>query len=263
MMDRSSNIDDAMQVTFAGVGEFFDEHLPNTSLLVDAAGTSLLLDCGFTAAAAFWRVADRPLELDGLYITHFHGDHFFGVPALLIRYVDEGRTNPLTILGQQGVEARVRGAMELAYSGALAKSGLPLRFVECEPGRPQTLGGLELDFAWNDHPQPCLAVRVTGGGQSMFYSGDGRPTKGTQELARGCDLVVHESFSLDPEKAGHGTIDSSIGFARQAGAARLALVHVQRGVRHGREAEILAAAEAVRDVAVTLPRPGDRVELRR
>lgn len=258
-----SEHDDAMRVTFAGVGEAFDEHLPNTSLLAEAGDTSLLLDCGFTAAAAYWRVAADPMELDGVYLTHFHGDHFFGLPALLIRFIDEGRTRPLTILGQPGVEARVRGAMELAYSGTLAKSGLELEFVECGPDRPQRLGGLDLAFAWNDHPMPCLSVRVAGGNGSLFYSGDGRPTNATQELATGCDLVAHESFLLDGDRPGHGSIDGSIRFARRAGAARLALVHVQRAVRHGRETEIRKRIAQIADLEVSLPEPGDRVVLRR
>ena len=54
-----------MRVTFAGVGEAFDEKLPNTSLLVETdGGSSVLLDCGFTASCVFWTMAEKPLELD-------------------------------------------------------------------------------------------------------------------------------------------------------------------------------------------------------
>jgi ribonuclease Z len=262
-MERNPIPENALQVTFAGVGEAFDERLPNTSILVEAAGTSLLLDCGFTAASAFWRAAADPLNLDGVYITHFHGDHFFGLPALLVRSVDEGRTRPLTILGQPEVEHKVRSAMELAYEGVLAKSALPLSFVACQPDQPRTIGGLTLDFAYGDHPRPCLGVRVSGAGCSVFYSGDGRPTPATAALAAGCDLVVHESFSLDPDTPGHGTIGSSVEFARKAGVPRLALVHVQRGVRHGNLKEIQAAMEQAQELDVLLPEPGDKVVLQR
>ena len=49
-----------MRVTFAGVGEAFDEKLPNTSLLVQSESSSILLDCGFTAACTLWDVIGNP-----------------------------------------------------------------------------------------------------------------------------------------------------------------------------------------------------------
>ena len=69
----------------------FDEALPNTSILVESGSSSILLDCGFTAASTFWEVANNSLDLDVVYISHSYGDHYFGVPALLVRSVEEGR----------------------------------------------------------------------------------------------------------------------------------------------------------------------------
>lgn len=245
-----------MRVTFVGVGEAFDENLANTSVLVDFDSSTVLLDCGFTAASAFWRVAEKPLELDALYITHFHGDHYFGVPALLVRSIEEGRTKPLTILGQTGVGDRIPQLMEMAYRGTMAKAAFEISYIECDPISDFEHAGFRFRFAINDHPMPSLSVRLDAGGRSVFYSGDGRPTAETLALATGVDLVVHESFSLEPDKPGHGTVDSSIDFAKKAGAGKLALVHVQRGVRRDRENEILTRADAS-DVPTILPEPGE------
>ena len=71
-----------LEVVFLGVGEAFDESLPNTSILVrpvEESGptTTLLLDCGFTAPPLFWREMPEPDALDGIWISHFHGDHCF------------------------------------------------------------------------------------------------------------------------------------------------------------------------------------------
>ncbi|MDD4733003.1 MAG: ribonuclease Z, partial [Desulfovibrio sp.] len=61
-----------MRMIFSGVGEAFDETLPNTSILLEGTdGESLLLDCGFTAASAFWSVASRPLDLGAVCLSHF------------------------------------------------------------------------------------------------------------------------------------------------------------------------------------------------
>ncbi|QJB56336.1 MBL fold metallo-hydrolase [Pseudodesulfovibrio sp. zrk46] len=250
-----------MRVTFAGVGEAFDERLANTSLLAETEKTSLLIDCGFTAASAFWSVARRPLELDALYISHFHGDHYFGIPALLVRSIEDGRTKPLTILGQPGVEQRICDLMEMAYVGTMRKAQFGLVFVECVPGSPVSIGDMQLSFAVNDHPVRCLSIRVDSGGSSFFYSSDGKPTEETRALAKGCGLVVHESFTLEPKTAGHGTVDSSIDFARQAGADTLALVHIRRNVRHDRMNEILQRCEAAVDMTAVVPESGDCLEL--
>nr|WP_321260546.1 ribonuclease Z [uncultured Pseudodesulfovibrio sp.] len=246
-----------MRVTFAGVGEAFDDKLPNTSLLVHAGSSTVLLDCGFTAACVFWGMAANPLKLDAVYISHFHGDHYFGLPALLVRSIEEGRTKRLTILGPSGIESRVTRLMEMAYSNALARAKFSIFFIECDPGQDFKHAGFRFRFAMSDHAMPCQAIRLDTADKSMFYSGDGQPTDDTLELALGCDLVVHESYSLDQEKTGHGSVESSVDFARKANAKACALVHVKRTVRRERKDVILARANAISDMKVFLPEPGD------
>lgn len=250
-----------MRITFIGVGEAFDETVPNTSVLVESDTTSLLLDCGFTAAHAFWRTARAPLDLDGIYFTHFHGDHYFGIPALLLRFVDEGRTKPLTILGQPGVERQIRQLVDMAYPNVLSKAKFDISFRICMGCQEATVGNMTLSFAMGDHPLPSQAVRVDSQGKSMFFSGDGRPTDDTLTVATGCDLVIHESFSLEPETPGHGTVDSSLRFALEAGAEHLALVHLQRGIRQNHFEEIQSRMSQEGRLHIFIPNPGDSLEL--
>ena len=49
-----------MQVTVLGVGEAFDPTYPNTSVLVEAAGFALLVDCGHSVPPSLWRLAPEP-----------------------------------------------------------------------------------------------------------------------------------------------------------------------------------------------------------
>lgn len=250
-----------MRITFAGVGEAFDETEPNTSILFESGADSLLADCGFTAAAAFWRAAESPLNLGGIYITHFHGDHYFGVPALILRMVEEGRTKALAIMGQEGVEERVVTLMEMAYRNVLSKARFNLLFTECAPGDDVTLGSMRLTFAANDHPMPSQSLRVDALGVSAFYSGDGRPTEDTRRLAEGCDLVIHESFSLEQDTPGHGTVDSSIAFAREVGAKALALVHIKRTEKRDCHEKIMALATTSAVARVFMPVAGETITI--
>lgn len=254
-----------MKVVFLGVGEACDEILPNTCVWLLAetprGRRSVMLDCGFTAPSLYWQRGVDQEELDALWISHFHGDHFFGVPALLVRYWEMGRKKPLTIVGQEGIEDVVGKAMELAYPGILEKLTFPLEYVSAMPGSTCDALGLRWSFAENRHGRRDLAVRVSDGKKALFYSGDGEPTDETLALAKGCDLVIHEAFRLEGSVPGHGTVGRCIGFAREAGTPLLALVHVQRDERRSRFREIRQLLDEAAGVRAFLPEPGHELEI--
>jgi len=254
-----------VKVVFLGVGEACDERLPNTSIwiqtFVDGQKKSILLDCGFTVPALYWQRAADQEELDVLWISHFHGDHFFGVPALLLRFWELKRRKPLVLMGQAGIEDIVNRAMDLAYPNFMRKLTYPLEFITVEPGKNVSAIGLTWGFAENVHSQRDLAVRIEDGANSIFYSGDGAPTDETLYLAEHCDLVIHEAFRLDQVTAGHGTIKNVVDFAGKAGASIVALVHVQRDERRDRCMEILNVIGQTVDLKVLLPEPGYTIDL--
>lgn len=254
-----------MRIKFIGVGEAFDEDLSNTSIWVrgggDAGRSSILLDCGFTAPPSFWKSCPDPDDLDAIWISHFHGDHFFGLPALLTRFQEMGRTKPLLIVGQQSVEMVVRQAVELAYPSILNKFTYDVRFLEVEPGKMGEAAGAAWQSAVNGHGQRCLAVRIESGGKSVFYSGDGQATDESFKIAKGADLVIHEAFRLDTDMAGHGAAKNCIDFARGAEARSLALVHIDRNERRTRRDDFLRLIGQVRDLNVMMPEPGDEFEI--
>jgi ribonuclease Z len=254
-----------IEVVFLGVGEAFDEALPNTSILIrfDAGNSpvTLLLDCGFTATPRFWKEVPEPDSLDAIWISHFHGDHALGLPPLLIRAWEEGRSKPLLILGQKGISAFTRQALDLAYPGFYEKLAFPIKFVEVEPGSHVELFGLTFRTVETGHSQRNLALRIDAEGKSVYYSGDGKPTPESMLLAQGSHLIIHEAFHMETELAGHGTVTGSVDMARRCGASHLALVHIQRKAR----AQVIDNLERLRDLAgsvqLMVPEPGDRITL--
>jgi ribonuclease BN (tRNA processing enzyme) len=254
-----------MEITFLGVGEAFDENLPNTSMLVrtqyQEKPATVLLDCGYSVPPRFWQLGLDVETLDGIWISHFHADHAFGLPALLVRFWEEKRKRDLYFLGQKGIESFVLKCLDLAYPNFLPRLEFSLRFVEVEPGESVTALGLSWETAVNDHPQRDLALRLDAAGTSVFYSGDGRPTSETRALAEGVDLIVHEAFHLSKDIPGHGTIAGCIDMARSSRAKRLALVHIQRDVRRDRFDEIKELVNSVGDFEILIPEPGDRLSI--
>lgn len=252
-----------MKIKFIGVGEAFDEELPNTSIqvVVEESGIEhcILLDCGFTVPPCFWKSCPDAESLDAIWISHFHGDHFFGLPALFTRFREMNRRKPLLIIGQQGAAETVTQTFRLAYPSTVDKLGYELRFVSLEPGEVVSAAGVVWRSALNGHSRRDLAVRMEKGGKSVFYSGDGLWTDETLSLARGADLAIHEAFRIDAEFPGHATVSNCIDFARKANVRRLALVHIERNERRLRRGDILRMAAEVSDLEVFLPEPGDEI----
>ena len=260
-----------MRCLFCGVGEAFDQDRPNTSLyLTGVSGQGLLLDCGFTAAAAFFRHAPDPAALSAVCLSHFHGDHFLGLPWLLVRLREEGRGAPLAIIGQPGVEDKVWAAMDLAYPSFRRLAAFSLEFLEAAPGRTIRAAGFRLTFAAGEHSAPCLAVRAEDEAgdahgsprpAALFYSGDGRPTPATLELARGADLAVQEAYTPEPGHPTHGSAAQALDLARQAGVKALALVHLSRAMDEAGRAALAARLAAEPGPRAWLPREGETAEI--
>ncbi len=254
-----------IEVIFLGVGEAFDEELPNTSILIHyRAGTSLvtlLLDCGFTAPPQFWREEPDVDILDGIWISHFHGDHSLGLPALLVRFWEEGRSKVLTLLGQKGIDTFTRKSLDLAYPGFYERLKFPIRFLEVEPKKEVEIFGLTLQSAENSHSQRDLALRIDAQGKSIYYSGDGKPTPESMALAKGSQLIIHEAFHMETDLPGHGTAIGSIDMAKRCEASNLALVHIQRNVRRQVIDRIQKFTNLSGSLNVIVPEPGYKITL--
>lgn len=249
-----------MRVLFCGVGEAFDDAQPNTCLLVEAfadgARREVLLDCGFTAPYSYWRhgpsLDAAPDGPDIVWLSHFHGDHFLGFPALAARMNESGRTRELRVAGRQGVGMAVCRALDLAYPNLRGDLGFPLKFDECPPGDPLEILGLTFSGAFTTHSEPCLALRLEDDTASLYYSGDGAPSAECLALAWGAGLLVQEAYSVAPGSPGHGSVEEAAQLARMASPGALALVHLERTLRSDRLPEVMAAL----DGAGYLPEPG-------
>ncbi len=111
--------------------------LPDRALtvaLAECGGHSLLFDCGEGTQTAARRAGVNLMKLDAICLTHYHGDHIFGLPGLLQTLGCQGRTRPLMLFGPVGLE-EVWGAIR-ALTG-------PLPY----PVRPRVMAGqpVELD----------------------------------------------------------------------------------------------------------------------
>lgn len=97
-----------MDVTLLGTGGVMP--LPDralTALYVRWGSEALLLDCGEGTQVAIRRQGLRFKPIGTILLTHFHADHVSGLPGLLLTMGNEGRREPVTILGPAGLEEAV------------------------------------------------------------------------------------------------------------------------------------------------------------
>ncbi len=253
-----------MEIHFLGVGEACDFNQPNTSILLkntETGGGRILLDCGFSVPHQYFALQPDAEELEILWISHFHGDHFLGTPLLLLWFWEMGRQTPLHILGPPGVEAKITQAMELAYPNLLCRLGFSIVFHDMKSVDEVTIADTVWQAANTEHSQLCLSLRLELHGRTVFYSGDGRPTPMTQSLAEGCDIIIHEAYEFEDTTPGHGSIATCLDFARNAGVKHLALVHVQRNIRPQAKTFIADLKKKYAEITILLPERGSRISL--
>jgi ribonuclease Z len=229
-----------MECKILGCGEAFDETLPNTCVLFRYR-SAVLCDCGYSAPPQVWKAVPDPNAIDLVYISHPHADHYFGLPALTGRMWEDGRTKPLTIMSQHGVLDLIRDLLEYGYRGLPARYKYPIEYVTAKAGQTvETVHGT-FRFAETRHAVTNLAMRLETEGKAVCYSGDGMITEAGRELFAGADLVVHEAYSFEPSPV-HADIPTLMEAAASASVRKLAMVHVQRGLR--REAQPIREAIA-------------------
>jgi ribonuclease BN (tRNA processing enzyme) len=248
----------AVEIFFLGVGEACDTAHGNSSSLITADnGVRILLDCGFSVPHQYFRTVVEPEALDCIWISHFHGDHFLGLPLLFLRLWQLGRTRPLSIVSQKGVEAKVKAVLDLAYPTFERKLSFGFEFHILQAQEAISAVGLTWSAALTQHSQYNLGLRLEDGSKRLYYSGDGRAGRHAKELIQGCDFVIHESFSMVDTYPYHGSVNSTLQLADELDVGQIALVHLDHEVRRN---EIDTVKKMVNARPNTLlPVSGDRV----
>jgi ribonuclease BN (tRNA processing enzyme) len=191
-----------VEVTFAGSGDAFGSGGRYQACIhLSAPGrAAVLLDCGATSLSALRASGLDPGAIGTVFVSHLHGDHFGGLPFLILDGQFSRRTGPLTVAGPPGTADRLAQAMETAFPGsAEVRRRFVVDVAELAPGRTSTVSGIEV-AAWEvDHPSgaPPLALRLAIGGTTVACTGDTAWTNHLVAAADGADLLIAEAYCYD------------------------------------------------------------------
>jgi ribonuclease BN (tRNA processing enzyme) len=208
----------AVTVTFAGSGDAFGSggrfqaciHLRGS----DGSGP-VLLDCGATSLSALKRLRLDPGEIGAVFVSHLHGDHFGGLPFLILDGQFSGRTTPLILAGPAGLTRRLTDTMECLFPGSSATSRrFAVETIELGSGHSATIAGVRVSAWPADHPSgaPALLLRLEMAGCTLGYTGDTAWTDSIIDVAADADLLIAEAYYRDknvPYHLRHADLDAN------------------------------------------------------
>lgn len=213
-------------VTLGTAAAVADERHANTYLAVESEKDVWLVDCGDSPLVRMRRVGLASERLRGLIITHFHPDHVFGVPILLMNMWLLGRSDPFQVYGLPDVIERFVAMMDLfRWTEWPGFFPVPCQAVTEEVGALVLEDeGLRITSAPVQHLVPTLGLRIEnkGNGGVLAYSGDTSPCDAVVTLAQDASILIHEAAK---NTLGHSSAAQAGEIARRAAAGRLVLIH--------------------------------------
>jgi ribonuclease BN (tRNA processing enzyme) len=220
-----------MQLTIVGSGDAFGSGGRfNTCFLLETARGVLLVDFGSSSLIALKAHAIDANRVDGILLSHLHGDHFGGLPFLLLdaQFLAR-RERPLLIAGPPGTRARLNQLLEVFFPlSTLNKWRFSWNVVELDVGSSTEILGHSVSTAEVVHfsGAPSTALRISDGEKVFAYSGDTEWVDVLLSVAENADLFIVECYNYSGHPSGHLTWQILKPRLKDLRARRIMLTHM-------------------------------------
>ena len=220
-----------MRLTIIGSGDAFGTGGRfNTCFMLDAGEGRVLLDCGASSLVALKARKIDINTIDGVILSHLHGDHFGALPFFLLEsQFQSRREKPLTIAGPPGTRERLNAACEVFFPKSSRNVWrFPLSVTEITPDMPDEFLDYAVRTAEVIHQSgaPSTAVRLAKHGKVLSYSGDTEWTDALIPIADGADLFVIECYDYSRDLTGHMNFVKLMQRRADLRAKRIMLTHM-------------------------------------
>ncbi|SIN90668.1 Ribonuclease BN, tRNA processing enzyme [Bradyrhizobium erythrophlei] len=220
-----------MQLRFVGCGDALGSGgRANTCFHVTGKSANFLIDCGASSLPALKRLEIARDDIDLILITHFHGDHFAGLPFLLLDGQFTRRTRPLVIAGPAGIETRLAQLMEALFEhSSKTRQRFDLSVVALTPGESRSFGAVKVTpypVVHGESGGPHLAYRIEAEGRVVAYSADTEWTETLIPAARDADLFIAEAYYYEKIVKNHLSLKTLEAHLPEINAKRLILTHM-------------------------------------
>lgn len=239
-----------VRLRFLGCGDAFSSGgRLQTCFYLEGGQEPMLADCGATVLVSLKREQIDPSSIGWVALSHLHGDHFGGLPWMIIDGRTANRARPLVIAGPPTTPERLERAFEGLYAGSSsAESPFDIRFLEFAHQTPCELGpSVVTPFeVIHESGAPSYALRIEYGGKVIGYSGDTEWTDNLIDAAQGADVFVCECNNFDEPAPGHLDYRTLAEKRAQLDCTRLVLTHLgEEMLAHLSEVELEMASDGV------------------
>ncbi|HKZ41391.1 MAG TPA: MBL fold metallo-hydrolase [Candidatus Hodarchaeales archaeon] len=245
MNDNQTRI--SIQYRTLGSGNAFSEggRLPSSHWLTlrtkAAEENYIVLDCGPGSITSFKKY-NLPFNKAKIMISHLHGDHFAGIPFLLLDLAyfcpRKPEDPPLTIYGPVGANLRIRQLCEVLYPKQADFLMSLCTVGELAPNIAFDLDGVQIQTFPANHAEGALIYRISvedsmGLKKSLVYTGDNELSLEQLAFMREADALLTECTAISSTGGNHTSWHLLKGYLtslKQVGVKRLILVHLGEDV---------------------------------
>jgi ribonuclease BN (tRNA processing enzyme) len=221
-----------MRIQFVGCGDAFGTGGRfNTCFHLLGEKTNLLIDCGATSMVGLKRFGIDRNRIDTILLSHFHADHFGGIPFFILdaQFVSR-RDRPLTLVGPPGLRDWYARVMETAFPGSsTTQQKFDLALREVEINQAVEIGSMRVmpfHVRHDDRAGPCLAYRIAVEDRVIAFSGDTEWTDTLIEVGRDADLFICEAYARDRAVRAHMSLALLERHLPEIHPKRLVLTHL-------------------------------------
>jgi ribonuclease BN (tRNA processing enzyme) len=219
-----------MKLTILGSGTAVPNGERNSAgYFLETPDARVMMDCGAGTVHALARYGLPWEGMTHLFVSHFHVDHIGELASLFFAFrhgLSGPRTQPLTVLGPQGLD-KVMSGLQQTLDSNLFDPKFPVELRMLAPGDRVKLGpDSAVCVAKTPHTDESLAVRIDSGGRSVCYTGDTGYSEDVARFFNKAGLMVSECSYRKPRPGvAHLSVSEVARMAVIAQAARLIVTH--------------------------------------
>lgn len=207
--------DDKIRLVTVGTGSPIPGQRRLSCNAVFVNGKFFLFDIGDGAANYIEQLRLPLTEIEGIFITHWHADHYFDLPEIINRSWVRGRKKEITVYGPHPIDSIMSGmahfigqenSFRVLHHGPelmdMTKA-LPLvekiELINTDYKEVYNNEGIVIAaFEVNHDPvSPAFGYKITFKGKSLVISGDTKRSDVVAKYARDADILLHEALSFD------------------------------------------------------------------